>query len=82
MDDNLCVVWGGAFGEKNSIFPLHKIQGLAWNQSPFQRRMGLVTLRFYLASGSVEIPYIPWDDAKNIINLGMYISESAKEEWM
>lgn len=82
VDERSCVVWGGAFGEKNSIFPLNKIQGLAWHQSPFQRRKGLVTLRFYLASGSVEIPYIPLEDAKFMINLGLFISESAREEWM
>ena len=82
MDDHMCVVWGGAFGEKNSIFPLEKIQGLAWHQSPFQRKRGLGTLRFYLASGSVEIPYIPMEDAKIMINLGLYISESAQEDWM
>src|SRR5690606_13555136 len=47
VDEFLCMLWGGAFGQKNAVFPMHKIQGISWSQSPFQRKKGLVTLRFY-----------------------------------
>lgn len=81
-NEELCMLWGGAFGEKNAIFPMYKIQGVSWHQSPYQRRRGLVTLTFYLASGSLNIPYMKESEAYRIINSGLYISESSHKKWM
>lgn len=82
LTENYITIWGGAFGVKNFIFPQYKIQGVTMHQSPYQRKKGLSTIEFYLASGSVEIPYIPVDIAYEIVDICMYKVETSTVKWM
>lgn len=82
VHDGCVTIWGGAFGEKNVVFPLFKLQGIQWNQNPFQRKRGLVTLEFFLASGTVTLPYITYAEGKQIIDLSLYVTESSTGKWM
>lgn len=82
LHDGHLTIWGGAFGEKNVIFPLFKLQGIKWKQNPFQKKKNLVTLEFFLASGSVTLPYITFHEGKQIIDLSLYTIESSSGKWM
>lgn len=82
LTENYITIWGGAFGVKNFIFPQYKIQGVTIHQSPYQRKKGLSTIEFYLASGSVEIPYIPVDVANEIVDICLYKVETSSVKWM
>ncbi len=73
---------GGAFGEKNIVTFIHKLQSIKSTQSPFQRKRGLVSLHLENASGSLAIPYIDEKEAINIMDLFLKKVESDKRYWM
>ncbi len=73
---------GGAFGAKNIITPIHKIQSIDKLQSPFERGRGLASLKIYNAAGSEVIPFVKEDFANNIMNLFIYKVETDKRIWL
>lgn len=81
-DDNYFYLKGGVYGDKNTIFPIYKVQSVERSQSPYMRRKGLTTLTFYHASGSSTVPYIPNQKALEIMNFMLYRIESSKDRWM
>ncbi len=81
-DDNYFFIKGGMYGDKHTVFPIHKVQSIKKMQSPYMRRRDLITLTFYHASGSSTLPYIEEDKAYKIINFVLYKVESSKEGWM
>ncbi|MBK8622643.1 MAG: PH domain-containing protein [Saprospiraceae bacterium] len=82
IKEDSIVIRGGAFGEKNVIFPVFKIQGIEISQSPYQRRQNLADVAFHLASGSVYIPYITKQEADVISDYCLYKIESSSKKWM
>lgn len=82
IKEDTIVIRGGAFGEKNVIFPVIKIQGIEISQSPYQRRKNLADIAFHLASGSVYIPYITIDEANVLSDYCLYKIESSVKKWM
>lgn len=71
----------GFLATRLDAFLLRKVQRVSLSQSPYQRRTQVATLRFYLASGSVRVPYLPLDDAALIRDYVLYKVESSKQSW-
>ncbi len=68
-NDEIIKLNGGIFGDKNTLSYIHKIQEVKQNQSPFQRKRGLVSLVLKNAGGIETIPYIAESEASHIMNL-------------
>jgi putative membrane protein len=81
-NDELIKLKGGAFGEKNTITSIYKLQAITKTQSPFQRKRGLATLVLQNASGSLKIPYIPDQDASTIIDVFLKKVETDNRNWI
>jgi len=71
----------GFFATRLDVFLLRKVQRVTVKQSPYQRRKGLASLRFFLASGSIRIPYISADRAHTIRDYVLYRVESSTKSW-
>ena len=71
----------GMIGTRVVAHLLRKVQRVNVSQSPFQRRKELATLRLFLASGSVRIPYIDKEDALRLRDYILYKVESSELAW-
>ena len=71
----------GMIGTRVVAHLLRKVQRVNVSQSPFQRRKGLATLRLFLASGSVRIPFIAVTDAFRLRDYILYKVESSDLAW-
>jgi len=58
------------------------VQQVKLNQSPYQRIHQLATITFITAGGSVELPYISYNDARQLTDYALYLVESKDENWM
>jgi len=63
------------------VFLLRKVQRVTLLQSPYQRRKGLATITFFLASGRIRLPYIPLERAETIRDYVLYKVESSTKSW-
>lgn len=75
------VVRRGFIGYRVTSFLLRKIQRVSVTQTATQKRKGLATLRFFLASGSVKVPYIDFNQAKQLRDFALYKIESSSLAW-
>ncbi len=71
----------GFLGTDLDVFLLRKVQRVAVTQSPYQRRAGLASIRFFLASGSVRIPYLDKTRADALSDYVLYKVESSTRSW-
>lgn len=71
----------GMIGYRTVALLYRKVQRVTVKQSPLQRRKGLATLRVYMASGSVRIPYIRHTTAKQLRDYMLYKVESSTRAW-
>lgn len=71
----------GLFGYSVVAHLIRKVQRVNVTQSPFQRRKGLATVRLFLASGSVRIPFVPAEDAFKLRDYILYKVESSDMAW-
>lgn len=71
----------GMIGARVVAHLLRKVQRVNVSQSPFQRRKGLATLRLFLASGSVRIPFIAAEEAFDLRDYILYKVESSDLAW-
>ena len=71
----------GLFGFRHIVFPLYKIQRAEVNQSPIQRRRHLATLKIYLASNSIQMQYIPIEEANHWLDIIGCQIEETKRAW-
>ncbi len=71
----------GFLATRLDVFLLRKVQRVTVRQSPHQRRKGLASVRFFLASGSIRIPYIDAKRAETIRDYVLYRVESSKKSW-
>jgi uncharacterized membrane protein YdbT with pleckstrin-like domain len=81
MDENEIVRRSGFLGFRTVGLLFRKIQRITVLQSRFQRRRGLATLKVYMASGSVRIPYIEHAAAKKLRDYALYKVESSRRAW-
>jgi len=79
-DDGL-VRRSGTLGYRTVALLYRKVQRVTVSQSRLQRRKGLATLRVYMASGSVRIPYIEHELARQLRDVILYKVESSQKAW-
>ncbi len=60
---------------------LRKVQRVTISRSRYQRRHSLASLRLYTAAGSIRIPYIRHDTARQIRDYVLYRVESSDKAW-
>ncbi|MBI9035668.1 MAG: PH domain-containing protein [Bacteroidales bacterium] len=72
----------GTFGQKWTQIELFKLQNIQYNQSIFQKRKKLASLTIFTASGSISIPFIKDDLAKELYGYLLYKIESTEKSWM
>lgn len=71
----------GFIGSEITIFPLFKVQRVDVQQTPSQRRKGLAYLTIHLASHSLEVPYVPVNDAFAFRDYALFAAESTQRKW-
>ena len=71
----------GVVGYRSVALLYRKVQRVTVTQSRYQRRKGLASLRVYMASGSVRIPYIEHAIAKQLRDYILYKVESSQQAW-
>jgi putative membrane protein len=81
MDENEIVRRSGFLGYRTVGLQFRKIQRITVLQSRFQRRKELATLRIYMASGSIRVPYIEHAAAKRLRDYILYTVESSRKAW-
>jgi putative membrane protein len=82
VDDNFIYIRKGIFGVDYYCFPRYKVQQTIFKQSWFLQRKKLATVRFVLASGAQNIPFIPQKIASHLIDDALYEVESSRKSWM
>jgi len=75
-------VSSGAISHTWKQMELYKIQSVEFKQTFFQKRRSLASLKFMNASGSIRIPYINDDLAKQIYDYLLFHTEMSKKSWM
>lgn len=71
----------GLLGYRTSAFLYRKVQRISIRRTPSQRRHGLATLRFYLASGVLTLPYVEFAFAAQLRDYVLYRVESGNLAW-
>ena len=71
----------GFLGYRITSFLYRKVQRVSVTQTIFQKRKGLATMRFYLASGTVKVPYVDNIKAKQLRDYVLYCVESSRLAW-
>jgi putative membrane protein len=80
-DDNELIRRSGLLGYRTVGLLFRKIQRISITQSRYQRRKDLASLRIYMASGSVRIPYIEHAKARQLRDYILYKVESSQQAW-
>jgi len=71
----------GFLGYRIVAFVHRKVQRISVTHTIPQRRKGLATLRIYLASGSIKLPYVDFEMAKQFRDYVLYKVESSQLAW-
>ena len=80
-DDNEIVRRSGLLGYRTVSLLFRKVQRVTISQSRYQRHKKLASLRVYMASGSVRIPYIGHETATQLRDYILYKVESSQRAW-
>jgi putative membrane protein len=78
---NGMVIRKGFFGYQTTAFLHRKVQRISVTQTLLQERKGLATIRFYLASGSLRLPYVDFQMARDLRDYILYKVESSRRAW-
>ena len=71
----------GLIGYRSVALLYRKVQRITVTQSRYQRKKDLASLRVYMASGSVRIPFIDHTTAKQLRDYILYKVESSRQAW-
>ena len=71
----------GFVGYRTNAFLHRKVQRISVTQTPSQQRKGLATVRFFLASGTLKLPYVDHAMAKQLRDYVLYRVESSRLAW-
>ena len=80
-DDEEIVRRSGLLGYRTVGLLFRKVQRVTVSQSRYQRRKGLASLKMYMASGNVRVPYIEHGTAKRLRDYILYKVESSDKAW-
>jgi len=81
ITDNGVVLRRGFIGYQTVAFLHRKVQRINVTQTPLQERKDLATIRFYLASGSLRLPYVDHEMARQLRDYILYKVESSQLAW-
>jgi len=82
IDEQFLYVRKGVLGVDYCCFPLYKVQQTQFKQSVFMKKHQLCSLSIVLASGTVNIPYMPQQSGYEITNKLLYQAEESRRSWM
>lgn len=82
LSEDALFIHRGVFGMEEILLKWNNIQRTTLQQSLYQRRHKLATLRLHTAGGVITIPFINLDLALRIFNYSLYKIESSKQVWM
>ncbi len=83
MDDRYLSIGSGSFiGTNLEMLEIHKIQSIDIEQSIFQKRKNIASLKICTASKVVTIPYIKHKKAQAIMDYLLFKVESQRLDWM
>jgi len=71
----------GFIGIRTNAFLHRKVQRISVTQTLLQKRKGLATIRFYVASGTLKLPYVDHELAKQLRDYVLYRVESSQQAW-
>lgn len=71
----------GFIGYRTNAFLYRKVQRVNVTQTWLQERKGLATMRFYMASGTLKLPYVDHELAKHLRDYALYKAESSQLAW-
>lgn len=71
----------GLLGFRTVGLLFRKVQRVTVTQSRYQRRKNLASLRMYMASGKVSVPYISHEEAQQLRDYILYRVESSQKAW-
>lgn len=80
-DDDEIVCRSGLLGYRTVALLFRKVQRVTITQSRYQRRKNLASLRLFMASGSVRVPYIGHANARLLRDYILYRVESSQQVW-
>jgi len=80
-DNDEIVRRSGLFGWRTVSLLFRKVQRVTVTQSRYQRRKDLASLKMYMASGTVSIPYIDLKNAQQLRDFILYRVESSTRAW-
>jgi putative membrane protein len=81
-DDKFIYIRKGYFGIDYYCFPIYKTQQVQFKQSWFQQRHQLCSIRFVLAAGAQDIPFIEQGVGYQLLDIALYQVESSRKSWM
>jgi putative membrane protein len=81
FDDDEIIRRAGLFGYRTVSLLFRKVQRVTVTQSRYQRRKNLASLRMYMASGTVNIPYIDHMRAQQLRDYILFRIESSQKAW-
>lgn len=82
IDNQLLKIHSQVIAKSYTLLHLYKVQGVALTQSLYQVRKGLASVALYTAAGTVSIPYVDIQTARNLQNYILYKIESSQQSWM
>jgi len=80
-NDDEIIRRSGLMGYRTVGLLFRKVQRVTISQSRYQRRKNLASLRMHMASGSVRIPYIEHEKARQLRDYILYKVESSQQAW-
>ena len=81
FDEDEIIRRSGLFGFRTVSLLFRKVQRVTVTQSRYQRRKKLASLRMYMASGTVNIPYIDHQQAQQLRDYILYRVETSQKAW-
>jgi membrane protein YdbS with pleckstrin-like domain len=71
----------GIFGIHELVLKWDKIQSVHLDQSLYQKRVHLATVKLNTAGGKIILPWLALQQAKQIRNYALYKIESSSRPW-
>ncbi len=81
-DEEVVFIDKSTYGTEKLLLQWYKLQTVVLQQSLYQRRNNLATVKLFTAGGTISVPYISIEDAYQIVNYGLYKIESTQKSWM
>jgi len=72
----------GSWGRRTQVVKWYKFQQVTIQQSIYQRHHALATLTISTAGGTITIPYIPFELARQLHDYAMFEIERSDRPWM